>query len=150
RAGEGGMNKERRVLVADDNEDIRRDIVKILGGPVGKHDLVSRAARLFPEAGFRSEISDEEGFEVEAVASGDAAIERARHAASVGRPFAVAFVDVRMPPGLDGARVARVLREEDEDIEVVLITAYADRTIADLNRAAGGPRRLLLLKKPYA
>ncbi|HZU98800.1 MAG TPA: ATP-binding protein, partial [Planctomycetota bacterium] len=89
-------------------------------------------------------------FSVETASSGEEALELARAARGRGEPFGVAFIDVRMPPGIDGARVARILREEDQDLEVVLITAYADRTLQELNSGSRASDRLLFLKKPYA
>ena len=143
----------RRVLVADDNEDIRRDLARLLGRAPRRASLGARAARLFPAQTFEARIDVEGGtapFDVEVTSSGDEALARARAARAEGRPFGVAFVDVRMPPGIDGARVARVLRDEDPEVELVLITAYADRTLAELNAGARGCDRLLFLKKPYA
>lgn len=145
---------DHRVLVADDNEDIRRDVVRVLGGGARRTSLAARAARLLPGLGLeRLAPGDGAGrttFSVETASSGEEALERARAAREAGAPIAVAFVDVRMPPGIDGSRVARVLREEDPDIEVVLITAYADRTIDELNAGERDCDRLLFLKKPYA
>src|SRR5579871_4644145 len=150
------------VLVADDNEDIRLDIGQLLQ-PKRRGALAERALRLFPEEaarlpaggasapGFPVPSGDgTRAFRVDGAANGDQALAIARAAREAGWPIAVAFVDVRMPPGIDGARVARLLLEEYRDIEVVLITAYADRTLAELNATAGGPDRLLFLKKPYA
>lgn len=151
----------RRVLVVDDNEDIRRDLVRLLGGPGRRAFLGARAAKLFPDEALprsRGAARPEGGggdesaptYDVTAASSGDEALALARAARAEGRPFGLAFVDVRMPPGIDGARVARVLRDEDQDVEVVLITAYADRTLGELNAGPSGSDRLLFLKKPYA
>ncbi len=145
---------ERRILVADDNEDILRDVTRVLGGGTRRPSLLARAARLIP--GFSTEDRGEDrasldvAFDVETASSGEEALELARAARAKGEPFGVAFIDVRMPPGIDGARVARILREEDQDLEAVLITAYADRTLQELNSGSRASDRLLFLKKPYA
>jgi signal transduction histidine kinase len=148
------VSSHRRILVADDNEDIRRDVARLLGGARKRASLGARAARLFPDERFEEGGSeggaDEPRFEVSAASNGDEALELARGARNAGEPFAVAFVDVRMPPGIDGARVGRLLRDEDPDIEIVLITAYADRTLAELNAGPHASDRLLFLRKPYA
>jgi signal transduction histidine kinase/DNA-binding NarL/FixJ family response regulator len=139
---------DRRVLIADDNEDIRNDVARVLGGASRRIALAAREARLFPPD--EAPAASFPVFEVVVAASGEEALGRARAARQAGHPIALAFVDVRMPPGIDGARVARILREEDPDIEVVLITAYADRTLGELNAGKEGCDRLLFLRKPYA
>jgi signal transduction histidine kinase len=147
------VSEDRRVLVADDNEDIRRDVARVLERGGLRSALAARAARLLPGAGFeriRGGAGEGPAFAVLAASSGEEALALARRARAEGKPIALAFVDVRMPPGIDGARVGRLLREEDPDIEVVLITAYADRTISELNAGERDSDRLLFLKKPYA
>lgn len=142
---------ERRVLVADDNEDIRRDVARVLGGGGRRASLAERAARLLPGLGLERLVAP--GlvvFSVDPAASGEEALALARAARARGEPYAVGFVDVRMPPGIDGARVGRILRAEDPDMEVVLITAYADRTVSELNAGDADADRLIFLKKPYA
>jgi diguanylate cyclase (GGDEF)-like protein len=66
-----------------------------------------------------------------------------------GRPFSVAFVDMRMPPGWDGLETIERIWKVDPRIQVVVATAFSDRAwqeiVAKLGRADG----LLLLKKPF-
>jgi signal transduction histidine kinase len=66
-----------------------------------------------------------------------------------GRPYAVAFVDIRMPPGLDGVETAARLWEEDPDVQVVLCSAYTDYAWEDVTRRLGPGQRLLILRKPF-
>jgi two-component system response regulator PilR (NtrC family) len=60
-----------------------------------------------------------EGFEVRLASSGEEGLELART-----RPFDVAVVDIMMP-GLDGIATLDELKRVDEDLAVVIITAYA-------------------------
>ncbi|MBA3014700.1 MAG: response regulator [Proteobacteria bacterium] len=64
-------------------------------------------------------------------------------------PFALAFVDIRMPPGWDGMETAVKIRQLDPDIELVIVTAYSDRSMEEIVRAVGSPDKLLFLHKPF-
>jgi signal transduction histidine kinase len=66
-----------------------------------------------------------------------------------GLPIKVAFIDMRMPPGIDGAETARRIREVDPNVEIVIVTAYSDTKLDDIIKMVGRPDKLLYLKKPY-
>ena len=136
-----------QVLIVDDNRAIHQDFEKILAprqnGPSPLKDLETS---LFgktpqPEPGMRLKI--------ESAYQGQEALAMVQSALSQGRPYALAFVDVLMPPGWDGVETAIRLLEADPELQIVLCTAYSDY---DLDRAI--PRlkadgRLLILKKPF-
>jgi len=63
--------------------------------------------------------------------------------------YAVAFIDIRMPPGWDGIKTAQKIREIDRDIEIVIVTAYADVTRSQIVSNIGYPEKLLYLRKPF-
>ena len=88
-------------------------------------------------------------FELLHATSGEEAVEiiaRSREAAPVG----VAFVDIRMPPGIDGVETVRRIRSIDRDIEVVLMTAYTDKRLTDLVHDMELIHKLLYIRKPFA
>lgn len=64
-------------------------------------------------------------------------------------PFAVAFIDIRMPPGWDGVKTAASIRAIDPNIEIVIVTAYSDRSQENILAAVGTPEKLLFFKKPF-
>jgi predicted signal transduction protein with EAL and GGDEF domain len=66
-----------------------------------------------------------------------------------GNPFALAFVDVRMPPGIDGIETTARLLEQDADVNVVVCSAYSDHSWEELIDAIGETDRVLILKKPF-
>jgi len=68
---------------------------------------------------------------------------------AVGRPYALAFVDVRMPPGMDGVEAARKIWELDPQLQIVLCTAYSDYSWAEIFERLGQRDGLLILKKPF-
>ncbi len=64
-------------------------------------------------------------------------------------PYAVAFIDMRMPPGIDGMETAKRIRQMDPDIEIVIVTAYSDHSRREIVSEIGSSNNLLLLKKPF-
>jgi diguanylate cyclase (GGDEF)-like protein len=64
-------------------------------------------------------------------------------------PFAVAFIDVRMPPGIDGKETARRIRALDPDINLVIVTGYSDHAPLDISRAAGPADKIFYIAKPF-
>ena len=115
--------EHRRLLVVDDNEAIHGDFRKILGGVSSPSSLAASEAALFGEAPV---TSGPEPFELDSAFQGEEALERVKRATAEGRPYAVAFVDVRMPPGWDGVETTTHLWAHDPDIQVVICTAYSD------------------------
>lgn len=66
------------------------------------------------------------------------------------RDIKVAFIDMRMPPGMNGAETAKKLREFDPRLEIVIVTAYSDINLTEIAKQVGKPDKLLYLKKPFA
>jgi signal transduction histidine kinase len=83
------------------------------------------------------------------VKQGEEALAAASTAQHAGEPFALAILDVRMPPGIDGVQTARRLREQHPGMQIVLCTAFADYTWSDLLQAFPESDGVLLLKKPF-
>ncbi|MCW3845640.1 EAL domain-containing protein [Sphingomonas sp. LB-2] len=66
-----------------------------------------------------------------------------------GNRFAVAFIDVRMPPGIDGKETAKRIRALDPDINLVIVTGYSDFSPLDISRAAGPADKIFYIAKPF-
>src|SRR5262249_43812103 len=65
------------------------------------------------------------------------------------RPYPLAFVDMRMPPGWDGIEtIARIWKEYPE-LQVVICTAYSDYSWDEMVKRLGKTDRLVLLRKPF-
>jgi len=76
-------------------------------------------------------------------------VEKIRQAREAGSPFAMAFVDVRMPPGIDGIETTVKLWEVAPDTQIVICTAYSDYSWDEMIAKVGYSDRLVLLKKPF-
>ena len=62
----------------------------------------------------------EDGYEVDTAASGREGIEKAR-----GADYAIYFVDLKMPGGIDGIETMMEVKKIRSDASIVIITAYA-------------------------
>ena len=137
----------RRILIVDDNRAIHDDFRKILC--VTEHDsgLRELEASLFGDTDTSPVPSNT--YEVEFALQGEEAFQKVRTAVSEGRPFALAFVDMRMPPGWDGLETIEHLWAVDPDIHAVICTAYSDHSWADIVKRLVKQQQWLILKKPF-
>jgi signal transduction histidine kinase len=143
----GRNGHSRRILIVDDNPAIHEDFRKILAGANLPDELGVPEAMLFgATAGTATRRIT---FEVDAARAGQEALEMVRLARAAGRPYAVAFVDVRMPPGWDGIETLTHVWQEDPRVQAVICTAYADYSWNQMLAALGRTDRLLVLKKPF-
>jgi PAS domain S-box-containing protein len=137
------MPDNRRVLIVDDQRAIHDDFRKLLGTAPA-----SAAAALEQTILGESPLPSVD-YEIESAYQGEAGLEAVRHARASGRPFALAIVDARMPPGWGGLLTVEKIFEADADIQAVICTAYSDTRWQELQRRFGVSDRLLILKKPF-
>ena len=138
------MNK--RILVIDDNHAIHADFLKILMDWARDDDLNRMEASLFDES---SQVSIQPRFTVECADQGRAGFELVQQALQKGLPYAMAFVDMRMPPGWDGVETIEHIWQVDPDIQIVICTAYSDHDWDQVMRRLGSNDKLLILRKPF-
>ncbi len=139
------IEANRRILIVDDNRSIHEDFQKILGGTRERGDLNALHEELFGDA----MTAADERFDLDSAFQGEEALEKAKAARAGGRPYAVSFIDVRMPPGLDGIATAARLLEDDPDVSIVICSAYSDHSWEEMTEAFGKTDRVLILKKPF-
>jgi diguanylate cyclase (GGDEF)-like protein len=146
--GEAGGPEEIRILIVDDNPAIHQDFAKILGaGPQPVAALASVESLLFGDA--PAVVRQRARYVLEFASQGQEGVERAKRATTAGRPLAIAFIDMRMPPGWDGLETIERLWEADPDIQVVICSAHSDYDWNDVVARLGQTDRLLVLKKPF-
>lgn len=140
----------RRILLVDDNASIHEDFKKILGATAPKADLQDARAAFFGSAAEANpDAPPQVTFETTSAFQGEEALEHVQRAAEAGEPFAMAFVDVRMPPGWDGVQTIQELWKVDPNLCVVICTAYSDYSWSQTVEALGQSDKLLILKKPF-
>jgi diguanylate cyclase (GGDEF)-like protein len=137
----------RRILTIDDNDAIHSDFRKILMPDAGPSKLASTKAALF---GVKTAPATEKvRFELDSAMQGQEGLAKLQTAVGEGRPFSVAFVDMRMPPGWDGLQTIQRLWEADADLQVVICSAYSDYSWEEISARLGLTDRLLILRKPF-
>jgi two-component system cell cycle sensor histidine kinase/response regulator CckA len=142
-----GDERNQRILIIDDNTSIHEDVRKILGAPANEDTALDKeAAELFdvqPEQFASSQFEIDSAFQGQ---EGLAMVEKAR---DEGRPYAMAIVDVRMPPGWDGIETIRRIWKTYPELQVVVCTAYSDYSWQEMIRKVGKTDSLVVLKKPF-
>jgi PAS domain S-box-containing protein len=136
-----------RILVIDDNPSIHEDYRKILLPSHEAKALTDLEADLFGDSA--KPAVDRPDFELTSAMQGQDGHRLALEALQAGKPFALAFIDMRMPPGWDGMETAMRILADDADIQVVICTAYSDYSWEEMSRRLGATDRVLILKKPF-
>jgi EAL domain-containing protein (putative c-di-GMP-specific phosphodiesterase class I)/DNA-binding LytR/AlgR family response regulator len=136
----------RRILVIDDNKAIHDDFAKILcRESASSPELAEVEAQLFGDV-----QAEEHGlYQIDSAFQGEQGLEMVEKARAEGKPYAMAFIDVRMPPGWDGIETAARIWKVDPTIQVVVCTAYSDYSWQQMLAKLGHSDRLIVLKKPF-
>jgi diguanylate cyclase (GGDEF)-like protein len=138
----------RRILIIDDNAAIHHDFRKVLGVQA---DQSAQATLDLLEAGlFGTSVSTavRPNFEIDSAHQGQQGVKMAGQAVAEGRPYAMAFVDMRMPPGWDGLETIEHLWKTDPDVQVVICSAHTDYDWTEVVARLGHSDKLLVLRKP--
>src|SRR5690606_1779651 len=126
------VERNRRILIVDDTPAIHADVRKILCPASSEQadvlaDLEREVLGDAAQAPVRLNT-----FDVDSAHQGQEALALVQQAVAAGRPYAMAIVDMRMPPGWDGAETTLELWKVDPDLQVVICTAHSDYTWSDL------------------
>lgn len=139
--------KNFRILIIDDNPAIHDDFRKVLSPSEAVLTLEEELFGDTPPA--HNADVDFENIEIDSAYQGKEGALKIIEAREQGRPYAMAFVDIRMPPGLDGVQTIAEFWQHDPDIQIVICTAFSDYSWGDIMGKVGQSDRLLILKKPF-
>jgi two-component system cell cycle sensor histidine kinase/response regulator CckA len=140
------MISNHRILIIDDNPSIHADFQKI---------LCPNQSRSLKLRGIESTLFDEparpagSSFGLDSAYQGKEALDMVKSAVAQNRPYALAFVDVRMPPGWDGLETIARIWEVDPSLQVVVCTAYSDYSWEQMRAKVGQSDNMVILKKPF-
>ena len=150
------MERNKRILVVDDQQDLCDQLAKLLLRSGKKNETLSLVQQMrakllgnVNEAEDSEQTTEDSSYIVDTASQGEIAFEMIKKANVMNTPYAVAFIDMRMPPGWDGLKTAKSIREIDKDIEIVIMTAYADHDQKQIADTVGTPEKLLYIKKPF-
>ena len=136
-----------RILIIDDNASIHEDFRRILGREQDRNvglDLIK--AQVLGEASAESTHS---GFVMDSAFQGQEGLALAKRAAEEGNTYALAFVDVRMPPGWDGVETIVQLWKCCPELQIVICSAYSDYSWEEMIHQVGHSPNLVVLQKPF-
>ena len=139
------LEPKHRILVIDDNKAIHEDLRKILLGEVDTQEHLQDDETVL----FGMDTVPVVRFEIDSAYQGQEGLAKLEQSLVEGRPYALAFVDVRMPPGWDGVETITHLWKVYPNLQTVICTAYSDYSWADMQRRLGYSDNLLILKKPF-
>lgn len=138
-----------RIIIIDDNPEIHKDFMKILTKNVEKNkELLEIESKIFDEGEIEEKASLPQ-FEIDIASQGEEGFNKIVNAFNNKKPYALAFVDIRMPPGWDGVETIKKIWEIDPEIQIVICTAYSDYSWEETVAELGEKENLLILKKPF-
>ena len=144
------VNENRRIIIIDDDPGIRDAFSEILS-PREIPDVLKKASLLFGDDGdfleFSSPIKEEQGYDLFFAETGEQGVALVEKMADENCPFALAFIDMKMP-GINGAETAGRINAIDSSIKVVIVTAYSEIDIEQIVEKSG-MHDLLYLRKPF-
>lgn len=137
-----------RIIIIDDNIEIHKDFLKTLT-KTARNELEDLEQELFDSPKELSDTIALPRFKIDTATQGQEGAALITKAIKDQEPYALAFVDIRMPPGWDGIETVKNIWAIDPDIHVVLCTAYSDYTWEETVQELGHSDNFLILKKPF-
>lgn len=149
------VDEHHRILIVDDNENIHKDFGAIFN-PFNSTDeeLKHLEDEIFDGKlnKFQAKYDDlnlVSNYVVDHAFSGEEALEKVELSFGEDYPYAVIFVDVRMPAGMDGIQTISQIWKSYPDIEMVICTAYSDYTLNEMVMKLGKTDKLMFIRKPF-
>lgn len=146
------MVNKSRILLVDDNESIHEDIEAILSNHQADvdDDLQELEGALFGKSvSGNTEVLKKIQYRIDHAYQGEEAIRMVKDAAETDDPYSLIFMDVRMPPGMDGIEAIQKIWENYPYVEIVICTAYSDYSWDQIVQNLGSSDKLLFMKKPF-
>ena len=142
-------NNNLRIIIIDDNPNIHQDVIKVLTPQSCSEQFVQLDNALFGEN--KEALNDNHlpEFHFATALQGKEGVEKIKKAFEKGNPYALAFVDVRMPPGWDGIKTIKQIWKIDPEIQIVICTAHSDYSWEETIHELGMSDNFLILKKPF-
>ncbi len=136
-----------RVLAVDDDEAV----LNLYQDLFDDHTLDLNDFNFFPPsepAESTAWAPSTQSIELTCAHQGREALELVQKGIEEEAPYAAVFLDMRMPPGWDGLETAQKIREVDDSIYIVFVSAYSDRSIDEMQDLLH--KNTLLLNKPFS
>lgn len=144
------QTNKKHILIIDDNESIHRDFRAVFEEKGTDPYFESVKSMLF-ETPNPATVTQPQKMDlvIDSAFQGEEALELIKKSLEVGQPYAMAFVDVLMPPGWDGAKTIQKIWEVDPEIQIVICTAYSEYSWEEISSLLHNRDNFLILKKPF-
>ena len=139
-----------RILVVDDDAVLIGEFVRCLGEGFEPDSHTSTLGDL--EKVLFGEDTDEKGaakFEVQSRDQGQSAVEAVAEAVGNENPYSIVFLDIKMPPGIDGIEAAKRIREIDPNVNIVIVTGVTSAEPKDLGKQIPPADKIFFFRKPF-
>lgn len=145
----------KRILIVDDNPSIHDDLKHIL---VAEKQIDRSSETLALEKELFDDIQPVKNdcsttidvvYTIDDAYQGEEALRKVEEAEKEGLPYTLIFMDVRMPPGMDGIQTIQKIWEKYPHIEIVICTAYSDYSWDEIVKRFGSTDQLYFMKKPF-
>ncbi len=140
---------EARILLVDDHKEIHLDFKRSLAGDQTNGALAAMEVEMFGSAPSKGMPGRRVSYRIDSATQGEQAFKMVGNAVEINDRYALAFVDMRMPPGWDGLQTIERIWSVDPEIQVVICTAYSDYSWDDIVARLGRTDKLLILRKPF-
>ena len=138
-----------RILVIDDNQAVHEDYRKVLESSQDDGLLDEMESLLFDDNSSQQPQAPDFDFQIDSAFQGNEGLELVKKSLVDDSPYAIAFIDMRMPPGWNGIKTAKEIWKIDPNLPVVICTAYTDHTWEEIISELTRVELLLILKKPF-
>lgn len=139
---------ELHILIIDDDPEIQNDFKKILAFAKKNDELLNNLnEQLFGEA--EKVVIPLPKFHIDTVSQGEEGVKLIVESLDLKTPYALAFIDIRLPPGIDGIETIKRIFDIDKNIQIVICTAYSDYSWEEIVEQLGQRENLFILKKPF-
>ncbi len=139
-----------RILVVDDDAMLIAEYLRCLGEDYEPDRHTSTLGDL--EKVLFGEETDEKGaakFEVQSRDQGQAAVEAVAEAIRDKTPYSIVFLDIKMPPGIDGIEAAKRIREIDPNVNIVMVTGSVGAEPDNLGKQVPPADKIFFFRKPF-
>lgn len=139
-----------RILVVDDDALLIDEYLRCLGADYEPDSATTTLSEL-EKVLFGDEV-DERGaarFTVDTRNQGEPAVEAVEDSIKTGEKYSIIFLDIRMPPGMDGIEAAKRIRKLDPDVNIVVVTGSVSAKIDNLGAEVPPADKIFFFKKPF-
>jgi len=139
-----------RILVVDDDVLLIDEYLRCLGEDYEPDSATTTLSEL-EKVLFGDEVNESGAarFSVDTRNQGEKAVEAVEDAIKTGKKYSIVFLDIRMPPGMDGIEAAKRIRKLDPDVNIVIVTGSVSAEIDNLDAEVPPADKIFFFKKPF-